>query len=88
MAESVSPEEKRKRELDDIRAVMLTLPGRRVLNRIIQECNVFGEIFSPNGSVTNKNLGRRDIGIFVYAELESACPDLFLKMRQEHVKEN
>lgn len=79
---------RRDRELLDIRAVMKTQEGRRVINRILAESNVMGEIFSPNGSVTNLNLGMRKVGLFVYQELELACPDLSLLMRQEYVKEN
>ena len=59
-----------------------------MINRILAESDVMGEMFSPNGSVTNLNLGKRKVGIFIYRELEESCPELSLLMRQEYVKEN
>ncbi len=78
----------RERELADVKTVMSSPAGRRWTNRIIQKSEVMGEVFNPNGSITNKNLGKREVGLFVYGELEQSCPDLFLLMRQEYVKES
>ncbi len=79
---------KRVRELADICAVMSSAAGRRFVNRVIQFSEVMGEVFHTNGSITNLNLGKRKVGLFVYGELEEASPELSLLMRQEYVKEN
>lgn len=79
---------RRAQELADVKAVMLTGAGRRFVNRIVQFSEVMGEVFHTNGSITNLNLGKRKVGLFVYGELEEASPELSLLMRQEYVKEN
>lgn len=81
---------RRAQELADVHAVM-SMPGgagRRFINRIVQFSEVMGEVFHTNGSITNLNLGKRKVGLFVYGELEEASPELSLLMRQEYVKEN
>lgn len=71
-------------ELADLAWIMSSPRGRRVVHRWIEFSGIFGELFSPNGSITSRNLGRRDFGIALHEDLELACPDLFLLMRREH----
>ena len=78
----------RAQQLIDAAFVMSSAGGRRFVNRILNETDMFGEVFNPNGSITNLNLGKRKIGLFVYRELEEACPESILLMRQEYLKEN
>lgn len=86
--QSEREQSRRAQELADIHTVMSTAVGRRVINRILQFSEVMGEVFHTNGSITNLNLGKRKVGLFVYGELEEASPELSLLMRQEYVKEN
>ncbi len=75
------------RELADWKWVMSDARCRRVMQEIIAEANIFGEVFNANGSITNLNLGMRKLGLFVYGKLDVACPENILLMRQEHLKE-
>lgn len=73
----------RDRDLSDLRSVMSTREGRRVMNRLIEFCGVMSTGFNPNGSITNFNLGQRNVGLKLYADLEEGCPQSYLLMRQE-----
>ncbi len=72
-------------ELEDLRLVMSTPRGRRFVNRLIVFSDVLGELFSPNGSVQSRNLGRRDQGIKLIKDLERHCPELYQQMRSEYL---
>ena len=70
----------RQRELDDLRFLLGHPQGRRVLRRIIEKTGIYRSSFHTNGSVTTFNEGRRDIGLWVLAELSAASPDGFHKI--------
>lgn len=70
-------------EVADLIAVMKLPEGRRFINRVIEFTGPLKEAFCPNGSLTNYTLGQQSVGRKLYADLDEACPDLFLKMRQE-----
>jgi hypothetical protein len=74
-------------ELADLGFVMSTQRGRRVVNRMIVFSEVLGELFSPNGSIQSRNLGRRDYGIKLIKDLERHFPELYLLMRQEYLSD-
>ena len=77
----------RVRRLVDLKAVMSTVQGRRVINDVIEFSGPLREAFNPNGSMTNFNLGRQSVGRMMFLQLDEACPDLFLTMRQEAKRE-
>ena len=64
-------EVKRERELNDLRAVLKTKQGRRVLRRILAQCRVLSSSFTGN-SETYFNEGKRAVGIFIYQEIHEA----------------
>ena len=51
-----------------------------MLRRIIEKTGIYRSSFHTNGSVTTFNEGRRDIGLWVLAELSAASPDGFHKI--------
>lgn len=77
--------EKREQELEylDLVRVMKTDYGRRVVNRLVEFCGPLREPFNTNGSITNYNLGRAGVGRKLFMDLDAACPELYLLMRQE-----
>jgi hypothetical protein len=85
-----SQEEKRRRERDaqDLRAVMSTLEGRRLLWTIIDD---WGGAFS--GSFTGDALtgayseGRRSLAIDLMRQLQAAAPADYMRALQEAVGE-
>lgn len=80
-----SDKEKRKREaqLEDIRLVLRTIEGRRLIWRIMSECKIFGSVHHPSGSQVYYNSGRQDLGHFLLAEIiESDEQQLFHMMKE------
>lgn len=72
---------------EDLRAVLATPEGRRVLDRVMDRSKMMSrEIFTGNSS-TFYNLGQRDIGLWLYGEVMSAAPGSFIKMMQEKLEE-
>lgn len=75
-------------EKEDLRRVMRTAEGRRVLDRYMGFTGWLREAFNHNGSVTNYTLGRQSVGRKMYADIDQACPDLFMLMRVESEKKD
>lgn len=73
----------RRDELDDIRFILSTKNGRRVLWRLLTHCNVFGSVWHPSALI-HHNSGRQDVGHFIMAEITEASPDAFLTMMKEN----
>lgn len=78
-------ERERKLELDDLRSVLSTKQGRRLLWRLMAECRVYGSIWD-NSARIHYNAGRQDVGHFILAEITEASEDLYFEMLKEHKK--
>jgi hypothetical protein len=76
--------EQRKQELDGVKWLMSHKPGRAIVWRLLGRAGVYRTSFSPNGSQTAFNEGRRDLGLFVLGEVMEACPERFGEMQKEH----
>jgi hypothetical protein len=74
----------RDRELDDLKAVLGTLQGRRFVWRLLGHCSAFTSVFSADPYIAAHNSGRQDVGHFLMHEVEIAKPDAFLTMMHEH----
>ena len=72
----------RDRELSDLRHVLSTDQGRRVLWRLLEHCSVFRTIWDPSSRI-HHNAGRQDVGHFVMAELEEADEEAIYRMMRE-----
>lgn len=77
-----------KRELDDMRAVLATDAGKRVLWRILDHCSPFATALGATDAITNFNVGRQDVGHFLYAQITEASPDAFIAMMRANIKES
>jgi len=77
------------RDLDDMRVMLDNPIGRRVLERILAQCKVFGSI-KPNrgdpGSEIYYLSGQQDLGHWLLAEIGKADPRAFLVMMAEKAK--
>ncbi len=72
-------------ELTDVFAIMTTPEGRRFMWRLINEiCHYDAPDFNHSGSVTNYNLGERNVGRQIKADLYSASIDLVQQMEREN----
>lgn len=75
--------DRRRREIDDVRAVLATAEGRRFLWRLLGHCGVSKSIFAPNSRIAY-NSGMQDVGHFVQGEIVEARPEAYLQMINEH----
>lgn len=73
----------REREVNDLRAVLQTDQGRRVMWRLLEHCGVFRSTFTGHGARDAFNEGARNVGLFVMGELIAADPDALTAMMQE-----
>lgn len=73
----------RRRELDDLRWLMGHAQGRRIAARVLERTGLFRTSFHNSGSVMAFNEGRRDVGLWLTAELQTATPDAFSKLLSE-----
>jgi hypothetical protein len=77
--------EKHNQAKDDLIAVMETVPGRRVIQRLLEDTGLYRVSFTGNAT-TYFNEGMRNVGLRILADLQDFCPQLFLLMQQEHMK--
>jgi len=76
----------RERELEDVRFILQTLQGRRLIWRYLALCGVFRTSFTGN-SHTFFNEGERNIGLKLLADVNEADPESYLKMMKESKSE-
>lgn len=65
--------------LADLKTVLATGPGSRVLWRIMDECRVFTSCMTGN-SWTFHNEGRRDVGLFIFSSILEADDLAYARM--------
>jgi len=69
---------------DDLRVVMKTAAGRRVVHALLHESGVFRRSMAPGDShLTAFHEGQRAIGLAVHDDVREACFDLFMDMLRE-----
>jgi len=74
----------RRRELDDLKTVMATVPGRRFVWGLLTKASVFHASFhAENARVTDFNEGRRSFGLELMAEIHALDPGLYIQMAKE-----
>lgn len=78
---------RRDRELADLRFVLASKEGRRLMWRFIGHCKTFESVCNPSGSITYYNSGKQDVGHYLLAEIGAASEDAFILMMKEN-KEN
>lgn len=78
----------RDRELEDLRAVLLSREGRRFVWRLLSFCKVFGTVFHSSGSQVYYNAGQQDVGHFVLSEVTAVDENKLIEMMREEKEEN
>lgn len=87
MSRREQQEEARRQAEDDIRNVLGTPAGRRLLWRIIAGSSAaFGPSFTADALTTAYNEGRRAVGIDLLVQCQKAAPVDYVKMLTEHMK--
>lgn len=75
-------------ELDDIKTVMSTKTGRRVMYRMLEKAGVFRLSYAGSTNETMFNEGRRNQGLFLTSEIQAACPGSYFEMMKENTDVN
>ena len=74
---------KREKELQDLRKVLGSSEGRRVLWRILVKGAIFNSSFAQNANETFFNEGRRSVGLWLTQEVSEADLEKFFQMHRE-----
>jgi len=72
-----------KAEADDVRWLMGTKRGRRIIWRLLERAGVFRVSFHTNSMTMAFNEGMRNEGLRLMALINADCPDLYLQMVRE-----
>lgn len=71
------------REKDDIKFVMDSEQGRRVVWSLLERGQVFGTCFNVDPNITAFNEGQRNLALVLFQRVMTHCPDQYLKMAAE-----
>lgn len=80
-------ENQRKNELNDLKLVMETECGRRVIWRLMEQAGVFSSSYTGEALSSAFAEGKRNSGLRLFNEVMQACPDLYLVMAAEAKEE-
>lgn len=69
--------------LNDWRIVLSTPEGRRVIWRVLEQCNTNKSVFAIDHGTISYRAGWQDAGHYVLAEINEADPRAFLRMIEE-----
>ncbi len=88
-AEKVEEERKRKaKDRSDMLQVLRMVEARRILFKILEKCGPYQPSFDLNSArMTDYNEGRRSIGIEVLQMINSADPQAYIQMVNEHASD-
>ena len=77
---------RQQQDLSDMRAVLATREGRRVLWRLLETCKVFGSVWHPSALI-HFNAGQQDVGHLILAKITEANDEALLLMMREAKQE-
>lgn len=80
--------DKRRQEIEDLRAVVGSQNGARFVWKLLGECGVFRLSFHQSGSQTMFNEGMRNVGLNLMKDLTEASPEFVPNMMLKMNKEN
>jgi hypothetical protein len=75
----------RKEFYADLRTVMGSRAGRNVMWRWLEQCGLFESITEQSSAIYVKS-GRRDVGLWLLAQLNEVDPELYFTMAREAAK--
>lgn len=77
-------EQKREQQLSlDLRAVLQIPPGRRLIYRLLSQCGIYHDNFTPDALVMAKLAGERGIGLWLLRELDKVDPAMIIQLMRE-----
>jgi hypothetical protein len=81
-AEKLAAETERSR-IEFIFAAMGTPQGRTYFHNLLSLCSIFDGSFTPDALVEAFTKGQRNIGLMIYSDIVTHCPDYFVLMMKE-----
>lgn len=82
LAEKASASAERAR-IDFIVAAMSTQQGRAWFHQLLVSCSLFADPYTGEALLDNFVKGQRNIGLSIYNDIVSHCPDQFVVMMKE-----
>ena len=76
------------REKEDMSKMLNNPAGRRVLWRIMDQSKLLAPDMFTGNSTTFYNLGKRDLGLWLYNQIMGSEPKAFLTMMNDQLQEN
>lgn len=73
---------------NDLRAIMATPGGRRYLWGLMGSCGVFLDTCNTEPLTVGRFLGRRSLGLELLTEIMTICPNEYLVMQSEAMKQD
>lgn len=70
-------------EVNDIKRLMGTVWGRRIIYRLLTRARIYHSTFNNSGSVTAFQEGQRWMGLYLLNIINRHCPEQYLLMLQE-----
>jgi len=67
-------------ELKDMKDLLATHFGKRILWRYLAFCKIFESSFTVDPNITSFNEGKRDVGLKMLADISEADPGAFVEM--------
>ena len=75
--------ETRRQEIDYLCASMATIPGRAWFHSLLSRCHLFEAPYFPDRYLAARVEGERNIGLSIYSDIVTYCPDFFVTMMKE-----
>lgn len=82
-AHDAEARERRRKELDDLRWLLANPQGRRIAGRVLSETGIYRSSFNTSGSVMAFQEGKRQVGLWLTAELLEAAPEGYFKILKQ-----
>ena len=71
------------KDVDDLKWLMSSKRGRRIVNRLLKNAGVFRSSFHTNALQMSFNEGNRNFGLKLLADVTEHCPDRYTEMMEE-----
>lgn len=75
-------------EVNDLRATMNTVNGRRFMWRLLARCAINQGGYNPDNSYVQFRNGMRDIGLYYLDMITTHCNEAYILMLKEHNDSN
>lgn len=79
----VAKNDKWKATIRDLEAVLSTPEGKRFVFWLVEQCHVYGAIFTGEGAATDFRLGERNIGMLLITAMDDIAPTTYPQLLLE-----